>query len=101
PPQSPICSLSLHDALPISRFQISNLVDLLRKVRPFSCPPPEGHPHNLIIPLGPAPPAGWATRSPRPNRSTSVRRNADGPVRTPRSEEHTSELQSRFDLVCR
>src|SRR5699024_12652922 len=24
-----------------------------------------------------------------------------GPIRIPRSEEHTSELQSRFDLVCR
>src|SRR6266513_2748971 len=35
----------------------------------------------------------------RPCRRLAVRR--DRRLRRPRSEEHTSELQSRFDLVCR
>src|SRR5207249_11497203 len=45
----------------------------------------------------------------RPSRSRQTRRGKGYPERTPvpqsscrtRSEEHTSELQSRFDLVCR
>src|SRR5699024_11741402 len=40
-------------------------------------------------------PAEW----PRPARRALRRRG--GPRRPARSEEHTSELQSRFDLVCR
>src|SRR5438067_7723648 len=39
----------------------------------------------------------WASSPPR---DAAVRRRADTRGR-PRSEEHTSELQSRFDLVCR
>src|SRR5699024_11990720 len=37
------------------------------------------------------------------DRATQTRGDATGdlPGRLPRSEEHTSELQSRFDLVCR
>src|SRR6267143_2607976 len=35
--------------------------------------------------------------SPQP----SARRRASAPGRSPRSEEHTSELQSQFHLVCR
>src|SRR5437868_11483429 len=44
---------------------------------------------------------------PRPERRADRRRRHDrpepegGPGRAGRSEEHTSELQSRFDLVCR
>src|SRR5699024_11611141 len=53
-----IYTLSLHDALPISRWSL------------------------------PVTPPRWPTRS-------------HVCVRTMRSEEHTSELQSRFDLVCR
>src|SRR5699024_12437571 len=45
------------------------------------------------------------TRSPaRPSRTSSLlrlRRSPATPPSPPRSEEHTSELQSRFDLVCR
>src|SRR5438067_2425556 len=58
-------TLSLHDALPISRAS-----------SPLSCRQPA-----LSGPAGPDPSS--ASGSP------------------PRSEEHTSELQSRFDLVCR
>src|SRR6266704_2808709 len=37
----------------------------------------------------------------RPGRSEGEPRPRPGPPGPPRSEEHTSELQSRFDLVCR
>src|SRR5204862_8118607 len=45
----------------------------------------------------PCPPAGPGTR--RPARPLARRRRRDRPA--PRSEEHTSELQSRRELVCR
>src|SRR5207249_8929768 len=91
-------ALSLHDALPIS-------LDTIAKPRP------------MVMPL--RPPMDW----PR-NISSSVRATSKRVVRKTlmvflpfyaranlaqsraavvqaRSEEHTSELQSRFDLVCR
>src|SRR5207249_11685111 len=49
---------------------------------------------------------GWSVRrsvapvNPGLRRSVASRHSFDGAA-TPRSEEHTSELQSRFDLVCR
>src|SRR5207249_8505443 len=43
---------------------------------------------------------GTSTRGPRTSASSSCAR-APTPGRAGRSEEHTSELQSRFDLVCR
>src|SRR5699024_12324230 len=73
---SQIYTLSLHDALPISR-----------------CPSPGCSPSRWAIGWSWSPPSGgprWTSSS--------------WPTRTPwrrRSEEHTSELQSRFDLVCR
>src|SRR5699024_12559464 len=47
-----------------------------------------------------------AIRSPRATSTSSARRTVtlrpgSASVNPPRSEEHTSELQSRFDLVCR
>src|SRR5205809_4718819 len=61
------CTLSLHDALPISSI-----------------------PSGRAIWQAPAPPAWWwaAMTGWNPSRAT-------------RSEEHTSELQSRLHLVCR
>src|SRR5699024_12269692 len=64
--------LSLHDALPIS----------MRLVATQICPWWWKEPKT----------AEPAARPPRRFSTTGVR---------PRSEEHTSELQSRFDLVCR
>src|SRR5437868_10967166 len=64
-------TLSLHDALPISPRCPTAPATCLR--------------------------AGRATR--RAHRPTG--RTAAVAARTARSEEHTSELQSRFDLVCR
>src|SRR5437868_12694812 len=76
PPSTEIYTLSLHDALPIC------------------------HP----IPWQRRPPAAVAHGSqsppPSPDRVT-VRRRSGCPLGPERSEEHTSELQSRFDLVCR
>src|SRR5438067_7798288 len=76
PPAPPeIYTLSLHDALPIStRSPESPLQSCRRCWSPRSAWSTPGSEHN-------APCRGEA-----------------GP---PRSEEHTSELQSRFELVCR
>src|SRR3712207_8982834 len=78
-----IYTLSLHDALPIcsaasarpTRTPPSRAASTWRSARPTSAP---------------GPPTSTSATTPRP-RSTS----------TPRSEEHTSELQSRQYLVCR
>src|SRR5699024_12808434 len=66
--------LSLHDALPISRLSSSPANPGRHRPGIFS---------RLII-----------TRSLRQDKTGNY-------PQTPRSEEHTSELQSRFDLVCR
>src|SRR3712207_7108795 len=81
PPET--CSLPLHAALPISQG---------RRFYPPAAPPGRGSPSEHT------PAAGGhrrrrATRPPPPDRPHQVRR--------PRSEEHTSELQSRQYLVCR
>src|SRR5438067_3837537 len=71
-----IYSLSLHDALPISEgvAQTSRVIFLVRELRE--------HRHRAFS---------------RAN-SGALGARAQGKLR---SEEHTSELQSRFDLVCR
>src|SRR5699024_12786696 len=76
-PTSDSLTLSLHDALPISAQ--SAPPGLCRiSLRP---PPVPAHKRHSL----------WRTApSPRCRRKDP-----------PRSEEHTSELQSRFDLVCR
>src|SRR5688572_32951459 len=71
PAPTEIYTLSLHDALPIST------------TRPGRCWPPCG--------IGPRPPSLRKSNSPRPRRASPARR----------SEEHTSELQSQSNLVCR
>src|SRR5690242_21335050 len=74
-PTTDISNLSLHDALPISRC------GLLR--------------------------GGWTHRRrrrslpPRRPATARARRRGHGRGRAPRSEEHTSELQSHVNLVCR
>src|SRR3989449_3510966 len=73
-----IYTLSLHDALPISRR--------IRRRRDRSAR--RGQVHGGRSPHGPAARGG-----------RDRRRGRGGPVE--RSEEHTSELQSRLHLVCR
>src|SRR5699024_12693503 len=73
PSPPPLYTLSLHDALPISG----------RKIPPPNTAPAPHSPRT----------AGFSAR---------CRRCAAPAYRSrSRSEEHTSELQSRFDLVCR
>src|SRR5207249_11558808 len=74
PAPTEIYTLSLHDALPICTRPI-----------PSASARRSGRRCAARAPSAPAPTAR-ARRSPR---------------RASRSEEHTSELQSRFDLVCR
>src|SRR5699024_12877925 len=74
--------VSLHDALPI--WWPAATAPRPSSARPAAC----GIPSRI-------PPRATATASPsRATAPTKVK-----PL--PRSEEHTSELQSRFDLVCR
>src|SRR5437868_9959521 len=70
-----IYTLSLHDALPISIRQYDHRQTIVRESHDHV---PEAH--------------GFAGV---PDRAMAV------VIADPRSEEHTSELQSRFDLVCR
>src|SRR3712207_7719745 len=76
-----IYTLSLHDALPISPCRAGAFRGGIRAAAPF----------GRGLRAGAARDRG---ADPRPAR----RRDLDGP---PRSEEHTSELQSRQYLVCR
>src|SRR5699024_12359092 len=73
-----IYTLSLHDALPISRPPGRDARGMDRRLRS-----PRRHPRRRAV------------RSAGDSVALSAR------PRKMRSEEHTSELQSRFDLVCR
>src|SRR5947207_11491968 len=86
-----IYTLSLHDALPIWRGR-------RRCTRAASAAPRRARLRAPASPGGPRPPTGRA-----PTRAAVWDRGAPAPRRTdaPRSEEHTSELQSHSDLVCR
>src|SRR5699024_11927316 len=96
PPQPP--PLSLHDALPIS--------DLLRSVLDtVSGLPPELRGQIVSIDVGSPSDISFGLADGRTLVWGSVERSdLKAPVALAvltRSEEHTSELQSRFDLVCR
>src|SRR2546430_16257713 len=75
-----IYTLSLHDALPISRARRSWCRDL--RLRPCGC-------------------ARGRDGADRGARRNTPRRRAPRRARGGRSEEHTSELQSQSNLVCR
>src|SRR5699024_12071942 len=92
-------TLSLHDALPISQ---SATTWYWQNRPPRTRVRAAGHPTGLAggglercsgRALGPAGRRYWPPECP-PSRARSVPPGK-------RSEEHTSELQSRFDLVCR
>src|SRR5690606_41383440 len=93
PPSTPFSPLSLHDALPISQCRFpprsgrSRLRTLCRSGSLFPCSRPGSFP---------VPERWWDIGSPYlPARFRGRSRTAA------RSEEHTSELQSRENLVCR
>src|SRR5207249_7061904 len=95
PATSPIYTLSLHDALPISgnrntyRPHVAAASD--RKCHQPGCATDGSS--NLGHPSKTSTPSQRGSSSPR--QSSLQHRSFH------RSEEHTSELQSRFDLVCR
>src|SRR5207249_11313542 len=91
PPAPSLPTLSLHDALPIYRRP-----GVVRRA-PAELRP---HPHQR----GGAPHRRQERGRPQPRREQPAHPPAQqqrGGVNASRSEEHTSELQSRFDLVCR
>src|SRR5207249_8324109 len=96
PPPPSIYTLSLHDALPILLYRSAvRLAEVLRRSAQGA-----SLQRRLL---------------PDPRRAKTCQHRSDGPERARilsrreislcrrlgRSEEHTSELQSRFDLVCR
>src|SRR5439155_21144640 len=83
PPPTELYTLSLHDALPISRS-----APVLRAALPAGRLPPLRRP-GVVLPIHIRIPA------------FGIDRHAGDLPRTGRSEEHTSELQSRGHLVCR
>src|SRR5699024_12607909 len=89
-----IYALSLHDALPISEPTADE---------PMSVHAPGRSPPAAMWPAKDIATTHTATAHARTTRSTprSGEVTAISLTRGPRSEEHTSELQSRFDLVCR
>src|SRR5207249_11777518 len=88
-PPTPLYTLSLHDALPISSSRTART--WARPTAPCrSSASPGGRRARPSCSI-----AGRRAQIPAPSSSPRSPRG-----RT-RSEEHTSELQSRFDLVCR
>src|SRR5690606_42112386 len=75
-------TLSLHDALPI--------------LAPASSPSSTAPRWTPV-----SPPPAWSTMRPSCSRRPAWRRPGGRRTTTTRSEEHTSELQSRENLVCR
>src|SRR5690242_21000336 len=93
-PRPPGSTLSLHDALPISRARPAR-----RAARPRVpvCSWPQPTERRRA-----ATPAGYdPTMTHEPADPAERGRDLDDATRTARSEEHTSELQSHVNLVCR
>src|SRR5207302_9847248 len=87
PPPPPLYPLSLHDALPIcSSTRTSSTTTPARTRRP-----------TRTIPRAVPPTCSRSPTAPTPTRPTPATRTGW----RDRSEEHTSELQSRENLVCR
>src|SRR5690606_40753068 len=88
---SSVCSLSLHDALPIS-LVLDRREPRSRLLR-VAVPAPERRPVG----------GGHGARRPQPGHRLAALGTPDPrvPADAARSEEHTSELQSRENLVCR
>src|SRR5206468_12666151 len=90
-------TLSLHDALPISHLRRSRATAHCSTGTP--CPRDRPSPRRAAdVPAATRDSCGVSAPS-FPDPSGIYFRSA--PKRRPRSEEHTSELQSRSDLVCR
>src|SRR5699024_11671567 len=89
------CPLSLHDALPISVGEFARwFPDRDRQPSPVRTADAAGYPGSRA--RG-SPPRSW----PLLRRRRSPPWSQGSSAHASRLEEHTSELQSRFDLVCR
>src|SRR5699024_11234808 len=102
PPRSSLHTLSLHDALPISALSFRIPLVLVRTPGPRRLCTDQGSRcnHTAELPGRVRPSKGTLATMTSPSGSGT----GTSPVLTitsTRSEEHTSELQSRFDLVCR
>src|SRR5699024_12240946 len=84
PAPTPPSTLSLHDALPISVTEPLPVVDAVRRSLEIDEQAPGAAGRSRVV----------------LTLTTNIAR-APARERCSRSEEHTSELQSRFDLVCR
>src|SRR5699024_12225027 len=92
PPAS--ASLSLHDALPILAHRRPLVVGLAVEHHPVV--------HVVVVAGGEQPRQGGADEHQQDAAgSAGVGHEQARQQKEQRSEEHTSELQSRFDLVCR
>src|SRR5207249_11026503 len=98
PPSTEIYTLSLHDALPISeRLQAASAPSTTSAPVRTTQPRRERSRRSCIRMVVLLPSEGELEREGHCRR----RRHLIRDQREERSEEHTSELQSRFDLVCR
>src|SRR5690606_41312207 len=93
PPTPALSPLSLHDALPILAGPPVSLVRSVSLVSPTPRRPPRRS--------GAAWPPGRRSSACCPRPWTRSRTAGRGTAGRARSEEHTSELQSRENLVCR
>src|SRR5690606_40579336 len=90
PPERP--SLSLHDALPIYKDLVAEVRSLGIEIKGVMSTLSDEEADRVRRRHGGAPAPAAPSPTPRPAPTTSA---------APRSEEHTSELQSREKLVCR
>src|SRR5699024_12068720 len=90
-PPTSIHTLSLHDALPILGYDRKIVLQIAKRTE-----------ITLIIrDTGRYPLNSWSSCKGRKGNALALRADEGRDKLRKRSEEHTSELQSRFDLVCR
>src|SRR5207249_6131807 len=99
PATTQLYPLSLHDALPISG--IANGAAVGRTPPWHGSPAPQATAEGADTPCGETGMNCLRTRQDQPTRTRKAHDPSRSKAPTRRSEEHTSELQSRFDLVCR
>src|SRR5207249_8544148 len=92
PPTTELSPLSLHDALPISRQIARSLSTAVRRDRRATPRRAAARVRGLI---------GRESAASLRARTIPSSAGSSPAAGRRRSEEHTSELQSRFDLVCR
>src|SRR5206468_12340764 len=96
-PPTPTYTLSLHDALPISQL----IAQLIGQTAAGGGRGDHGNPAAAILPALHRPDDLRGGHGAADRHRVRRRQNLRHPADPDRSEEHTSELQSRSDLVCR